>query len=259
MESLRDRDQALVLRLIDLVDIRQKAFHVKIHLGKVDEIRAVAHPGSQSSRAGQPAGVASHDLQNGNGSVVVHMGVPLDLHAGGSDVSGCGAEARAVVGAVEVIVNGLGHADDAARIAHGLHVLGDFVACVHGVVAAVVEEIAHIILAENFENTAVVGVILAGISQLVAAGAQRGGRGVPQQLQLPGILLPHIVQPVLQDALDSVGRPQHPGDAVRVQGRADHPERAGIDDRSGASRLPDDAGSSQFTHESYLPDRSLVW
>ena len=37
------------------------------------------------------------------------------------------------------------------------------------------------------------------------------------------------------------------------------PERAGIDDRSGASRLPDDAGSSQFTHESYLPDRSLVW
>ena len=178
VDSLRDRDQALVLRLIDLVDIRQKAFHVKIHLGKVDEIRAVAHPGSQSSRAGQPAGVASHDLQNGNGSVVVHMGVPLDLHAGGSDVPGCGAEARAVVGAVEVIVNGLGHADDAARIAHGLHVLGDFVACVHGVVAAVVEEIAHIILAENFpENTAVVGVILAGLSQLVAAGAQGRGGG----------------------------------------------------------------------------------
>ncbi len=63
VDSLRDRDQALVLRLIDLVDIRQKAFHVKIHLGKVDEIRAVAHPGSQSSRAGQPAGVASHDLR----------------------------------------------------------------------------------------------------------------------------------------------------------------------------------------------------
>ena len=81
VDSLRDRDQALVLRLIDLVDIRQKAFHVKIHLGKVDEIRAVAHPGSQSSRAGQPAGVASHDLQNGNGSVVVHNGTPMQVVA----------------------------------------------------------------------------------------------------------------------------------------------------------------------------------
>ena len=34
VDSLRDRDQALVLRLIDLVDIRQKAFHVKSTSGR---------------------------------------------------------------------------------------------------------------------------------------------------------------------------------------------------------------------------------
>ena len=101
------------------------------------------------------------------------MGVLIHLHAGGGDILGGGGEAGAVVGAEQVVVNGLGHAHDAALIAHLLHILGDLVAGVHGVVAAVVEEVADIVLLEYLQDALVIGVIHIGVGQLIAAGSQR--------------------------------------------------------------------------------------
>ena len=158
-----------------------------------------------------------------------------------------------MVGAVEVVVDGLGHAHHAALIAHLLHVLGDLVAGVHGVVAAVIEEVADVILLEDLKNPLVVGVIHIGISQLVAAGTQSGGGGVPHELQLLAVLLGHVVQLVVQNAADAVGGSQHPGDAAAVQSSLNHAQSTGIDNRGGATRLSDDASAFQFAHNFSLP------
>ena len=180
------------------------------------------------------------------------MGVLPDLGAGGGDVLGGRGEAGAVVGAVQVVVNGLGYAHDAALIAHLLHILGDLVAGVHGVVAAVVEEVADIVLLEYLQDAPVIGVIHIGVGQLIAAGAQGRGGGELQQIQLRGVLLSHIVQLVLQHALDSVGGPQNAGDAVSLQSGLNHALSTGVNDCGRTSGLANDAGAGQLLHVCFL-------
>ena len=103
-------------------------------------------------------------------------------------------------------------------------------------------------LLEHLENTLIIGVVHIGIGDLVAAGAERGGGGVFQQLQLARVLLAHVEQAVGKHALDAVLRAVDGGDAVGVKRRADHAVGAGVDDRGRAAGLTDDAGAFQFTH-----------
>ena len=64
-----------------------------------------------------------------------------------------------MIRAEQIVVNGLGHAHNAALVAHRLHILVDLIAGVHGVVAAVIEEIAYIVLLEDLKDTLVVRII----------------------------------------------------------------------------------------------------
>ena len=50
--------------------------------------------------------------------------------------------------------------------------LGDLVAGVHGVVSAVVAEIADIVLLEDLKNALVIGIVFIRVLDLVAAGAR---------------------------------------------------------------------------------------
>ena len=163
-----------------------------------------------------------------------------------------------MVGAVEVVVDGLGHAHHAALIAHLLHILGDLVAGVHGVVAAVVEEIADIVLLEDLENALVIGIIHIGIGHLVTAGAQRGRGSILQQLQLGGIFFAHIEQAVVQHALDAVLSAQHAGDIGIFQRGIDDTVHTGIDHGSRTAGLPDDACAFQLTHGK-KPPQKMCW
>ena len=156
VDALGDGHHALTGLVVDGGDISDELVQVKIHLGEVDEVGTAASPGGQGGGAGQPAGVTAHDLDDGHHAGVIDVGVVPDLHAGGGDILGGAGEAGAVVGAVEVVVDGLGDAHDAALIAHLLHILGDLVAGVHGVVAAIVEEIADVVLLEDLEDALVV-------------------------------------------------------------------------------------------------------
>ena len=153
-----------------------------------------------------------------------------------------------MVGAEQVIVNGLGHAHHAAVVIHRLHVLIDLVAGVHGVVAAVIEEIAHVVLLEHLQNALIVGVVQLRVGDLVPAGAESGGGGVFQQAQLLGILLSHVEQSVIQDAHDTVLRTQHLCDSAGLQRRVDHAVGTGVDNGSGAAGLPDNTCAAQFFH-----------
>ena len=256
VDALGDGHQAVAGLLVDLLHIGQELVHVKVHLWQVHQVRPGASPGGQASGPGQPAGMAAHDLHDDHGAGVIDPGVLVQLHAGGGDVLGGAAVAGAVVRAGQVVVDGLGHPDDVAGVAHLLHVLADLVAGVHGVVAAVVEEVAHVVLLEDLQDAAVVGVVLVRVGQLIPAGAQGGGGGVLEQIQLGRVLLAHVVQFVSQHPFDAVGSPQNPGDLGGGQGGLDDPLGTGIDDRSGPAGLADDAGAFQLFHGKKPP---LVW
>ena len=254
VDALGNGNQAVLLLAVDPLHIGNKRIHIEVHLGQVDQIRAVALDARQSGSGGQPAGVTAHALHDGDHAGVVHLAVTADLHEGGGDILGCGSKAGAVIGAGQVVVDGLGHAHDPALIAHLGHVLGDLVAGVHGVVAAVIEEVAHIVLLENLQDPLVVGVVHIGIGNLVAAGAQGGGGSVEHVLQLLGIFLVHNHELIIQHALDAVERAVDLGDAGIFQTGLDHAVGRAVDNRGRTAGLTDDQRADKilFGHIGYL-------
>ena len=230
VDALGDDHQALLLGGVDLLDLRGELVQIEVDLGQVDQVGALAAGVGQRGGGGQPAGVTAHALDDGDHAGVVHGGIAVHFHDGGGDELGRGGEAGAVVGAGQVVVDGLRDAHAANLIAVAQHELGDLVAGIHGVVAAVVEEVADVVLLEHLQDLDVVGLVHIGVGQLVAAGAQRGGGGVLQEAQLLGILQPHIEQAVSQHALDAVLRAQHLRDGAGLQRRVDDAVGAGIDD-----------------------------
>ena len=75
-----------------------------------------------------------------------------------------------MVGAEQVIVNGLGDAHNPALIARLGHEAADLGTGIHRVIAAIIEEIANIILLENLQNTLIIGFIHIRIGNFIAAG-----------------------------------------------------------------------------------------
>ena len=66
------------------------------------------------------------------------------------------------------------------------------------------------------------------------------------------VLLAHVEQAVVQNALDPVLRTQHAGDVGVLQRRGDDAVGTGVDDGSGAAGLAENAGAFQFTHGKIL-------
>ena len=148
-----------------------------------------------------------------------------------------------MVGAEQVIVNGLGDAHNPALVARLGHEAADLGTGIHRVVAAIIEEIANIILLENLQNALIIGFIHIRIGNFIAAGAQFRGRGIKQQLQLLGILLTHVVQLIVQHAFDAVGHSINGSDIRAVQCGANNAVCAGVDDGGGTAGLANNASS----------------
>ena len=258
MDALGNSHEDLSVFCVHLLHIGKELVQIKIALGQVDQIRAGAELGSQSGTGSQPAGVAAHDLHDSDHAVVVNSGVLVDLHAGGGDIFCRAGKAGAVVGAVKIVVNGLGNTHNAALIAHRLHIAADLVAGVHRIVAAVIEEVSHIIFFENLKDPLVIGVVHFWISDLIAAGAKLGRGGVEQQLQLCRVFLIHNIELVLQHTLDAVGSAVHLGDLLRVESGADNTVSTGVDDGGGAAGLTENAGSYKFLAHIFLPPIKLL-
>ena len=153
-----------------------------------------------------------------------------------------------MIRAEEVVVDGFGHAHHTAVIAHGLHILVDFVAGIHGVVAAVIEKVANVMLLKDLQNALVIGVIHSGVRHLIAAGAKRRGGGILQQLQFVRIFQPHIEKAIFQNALNTMLCSQYLCDEIRFQCGVDHTVSTGIDHSGGAAGLANDTGAFQFFH-----------
>ena len=149
---------------------------------------------------------------------------------------------------IQVVVYGLGNPDDPAFIAAGLHVFADFVAGIHGIVAADIEEVADIPLFENFQQSFIIRSIHFRILELISTGTQSTGRRMGQQSQLLRIFQVQIIKPVFQNAFNAVGCAKDSRDLRVSHSCFDNAVSAGINDRSRAAGLPQQAGAFQFTH-----------
>ena len=65
MDSLGNSDQNLAVLRIDLFHIGVEAIHIEIIFRQIDQIRAGAELGCKSGAGREPAGVTSHDLDDG--------------------------------------------------------------------------------------------------------------------------------------------------------------------------------------------------
>ena len=259
VDALGDGDDAVLLLFIALGNVGDKLVHVEVDLRQIDEVAAGLCLVGKRGGGGQPARVAAHALDDGDHAGVIDVRVAGDFHDGRGDILGCGSVAGAVVGTEEVVVDGLGDTHDAALVADLLHILGDLVAGIHGVVAAVVAEIADVVLLEDLKNALVIGIVLIRVLDLVAAGAERGGRRVGQAVKLGTVFLVHAQQFVVQNALDAVVRAVDLRDAVCVERGTDAAVGAGIDDSGRAAGLADDQSALQsFRHNNYLHIRIRV-
>ena len=253
VDTLGDSHHAVALLLVNPLDISHKLIHIEISLRHINEVGAGAVSSSETSGSSKPTGMTAHDLDDADHTGVIDPGVMINLHAGGGNILGSRSVAGAVVGAEQVVINGLGHAHHTALIANLLHILADLVAGVHRVVAAVIEEIANIVLLEDLQDSLVVRVIHIRIRHLVAAGAQSRRGGVEQQLQLLCVLLGHIDQAVTENTLDAVFSTIDIGDDIAVQSGTDHAVSTGVDNRSRTTGLTDDAGAFENIHGKIPP------
>ncbi len=131
-----------------------------------------------------PAGMAAHDFHDEHlRRRLGHRGhVERGFARGNRDVLRHGAEARHAVGVRQVVVDGLRHADADDLVAELIADLGHLVSGVHGIVAAVVEEVADVVRLEYFDEALVLGAVLLEALELVARGAESARRRVPEPL-----------------------------------------------------------------------------
>ena len=224
--------------------------HVEGHFGQADHVHTLAVIAlGQRCGGGQPAGVASHDLHHGDVLGAVHGGVTDDLLHHNADVLGRRTVTGGVVGDHQVVVDGLGHAHEADVALDALAVLGQLADGVHGVVAADVEEVADVQLFQNGEQLLVDRLVGVPVGQLVAAAAQKAGRGALEQLNVQ-IVRQHggkIHHALLQQTGDAVAHTVHDVGAAALAAFKDA-RKARIDDGSRAARLADDC---IFTHDDF--------
>ena len=187
VNALGDADYQVGCGLQGGAHLLDEGILVKGHLRQVDEHRVVPLklPGQHAGGC-EPSGVAAHDLHDGDRLlVVVHGGVDGDLPHGGGHVLGGASISRCVVCLHQVVVNGLGNADEADGTVHKSGVPGQLAHRVHGVVSSYIKEVADIQLLKASEQLRVHWVVQV-LRQLVAAGAQVSARRGAHKLQLVG-------------------------------------------------------------------------
>ena len=233
--------------------IGKESLHIKVHLRQVDQIGSGTAVCRQCSASGQPTGMTPHDLDDCDRTVIIHAAVLGDFHARCCYVFSGAGIAGAVVSAEEVIVDRLGHAHHAALPIVRLHIAADLIAGIHGVIAAVIEEVAYIVFLKNLQNAPIIRIVRFRVSHLVTAGAQFRRRCVQQQTELVRVLLTDVIQTVIQNPADTVRRAVNIGDGIRFQCGLEHAVSAGVDDSSRPSGLPKDTRTLQYTGHSLPP------
>ena len=230
-DALGNRDQQTPALGPGRFNVTEHFVLVYQSLRQIGQHLAIGGPGRQCGGGGDPAGVPAHELQHH------HMdgkagGIQGQLTGGFPGIPGGGAEARAVVGDVQVIVHGLGNADDLHIQPFPLGQLGNLVAGVHGVVAAVIEEAADVEFFQGLNDGGIVRV-----RQLPAAGADGGSGSVGQLGNHRGGHVRQIQQVPFENALGTEAGGVDFIHLAAFPGGLDHALQAGIDDGGRAAAV----------------------
>src|SRR5699024_5958707 len=114
----------------------------------------------------------------------IHRSVKNNLSYSGGHIFGGASVAWSMVRVYQIVVNGLGLADDTDRAVDLRGIAGKFAHGIHRIIAADIEKPADIQLLKLFKKKRING-ILQRFRQLVAAGAKRRAGSMLQVFQLP--------------------------------------------------------------------------
>ncbi len=181
LDALGGHHHAVAHALDHLFHLGQERGLVVGALGQQDDVRGVigALAGQARGRR-KPAGMAAHRFVHEHlGRGLGHRGhVQRRFAHRDGRVLGRRAEARAGIGHGQIVVDGLGHADAGQVVVEGLGQLGDLPGGIGRIVAAVVEEPAHIVRAQHLEQPLVPAAVGLQRFELVAARAERAAGGM---------------------------------------------------------------------------------
>ena len=148
------------------------------------------------------------------------------------------AEAGAVVGDRQIVVDGLRDADRDDRITEGFAELRDLERGIRRIPPAVVEEVPDVVGAEDIDEPLVLRAVLVEPPELVAAGAERARRRMLESGDRLRALPAGVDEIFGQGADDAVASGEHLAHPIRVHPcRLDHSGRGRVDDCGDAARL----------------------
>ena len=239
-------------------------------LGQVNLQRHLSPGIGQPGRGRNETDLAAHRLQHQHRigrarARILFVGVLDHVHpvTGHRPVAGRVIDElkRAVA---HVVVDRLGHADGHKVQPALVGQQGDLVGRVHGVVAADVEQVAHVVGPQHVDHA--LEILVLPLLQLVAACADgTGGRREPQQGHLFGRLGREIEQLLLEHALDTVPGAVDRPDGPKAACSLDDPLQTAVDDRGRPATLGDHQisrlahCSTQFACRLDAKNRIVIW
>ena len=128
--------------------------------------------------------MTSHYLNDGNGRYTVNRAVAGYLAHSNSNVLGCRTEAGSVVGDTKIVVDSFRYADDLDIKTVLGKVFGELVDCIHGIVAAYVEESPYLTLFERIYDLLVDRVVILPVRELISARTEHGGWSLTQKIHI---------------------------------------------------------------------------
>jgi hypothetical protein len=217
--------------------------------------RIVRQPFGHDGARRNPARRPTHNLDDTARAVVGRHAphVEADLHHGRRIIFDDRPIAGTTVRVRQVVVDGLGHADDTHIPIPPEGFEMNFVRGVLRIVAANVEEVADIVRLENLEEAVHVARGVLGLLfeiDFIAAGAQGGGGCVFQAFDRFGLLIVDINQLFIEHAQDAVGATVDFFDTLVVPRFLNHASQARVNHGRGSTRLRHQQISNQFTHTS---------
>ena len=238
--ALGDHDHAIAEVADTAAHALEEFLQLERHFREQDDVRrlglaAAGEPG----RRGDPAGVSTHHLEHEHaGRGARHGGyVESRLARGDGDVLRDRAEAGTAIGVRQIVVDRLRHAHAGDGKAERGAELRHLERGVHGIVAAVIEEVANVVGAEYLDQPLIFRAVLLDALQLEARRAERPCRRVLQRPDGGGALAADVDQILGERPDDAVPSRVHLADLPLAARRLDHPARGGVDDGGDAARL----------------------
>ena len=145
MNAFGYTDDQVVFCLKTFFQRSKERFLVKIRLRQINQHRVVLLEfAGKYGCCGQPAGMAAHDLNDGNRFCIINRSVQSDFTDGSSHIF-CGtAESRCVVGEYQVVVDRFRNTHDTYINVVGSSIAGKLADRIHRIVSSYIKKVTDV-------------------------------------------------------------------------------------------------------------------